>query len=110
MQDRECNEPQSYLGPAKSRRKLRWFCLIAGALVLALVLVRITQRHQAQARLETIRKAGFPASLDELNSWYAIVPWEENAALKFLEAADSKVDATAKLQQKLPVVGKIGKL
>jgi hypothetical protein len=35
-----------------------------------------------------------------------MVPFDENAALKFIEAADSKIDPPVKLQERLPIVGK----
>jgi len=81
-----------------------------GALALIFVFVRVSQQHRTQSYLDHIRKDGLPATLEEANSWYAMVPPDENAAIKFLEAADARIDAPPKLQAHLPVVGKVGTL
>src|SRR5262245_16405523 len=98
--------------PTFSRRhRRRWVLIIlVGALLLAFGCLRWTHRSRVEHDLDAIRKAGFPSTLDEVNSWYAIVPVEENAALKFLTAADAKLDPSARLQSRLPVVGKVGTL
>ena len=88
----------------RPRRKLRWFLSFVGLVVLAFVVLRFTQRSQTQSELAAIRQAGFPVTLEEVNSWYPLVLDEENAALIFLDATDRTIDAPAKSEY-LPVVG-----
>lgn len=110
MKDLDSAALPDAIGRTRPRRGFRRVLVIVGALALILALVRLTQRHKTQSYLESIRKEGLPATLDEANSWYAMVPFDENAALKFLEAADSKIDPPAKLQERLPIVGKVENL
>ncbi|MCI0539941.1 MAG: hypothetical protein L0Z50_32450, partial [Verrucomicrobiales bacterium] len=110
MKDLDSDAPPALLGNARPRRSMRWLFLILGVLMLSFISVRLAQRHKTQSYLERIRNEGLPSTLDEANSWYAMVPFDENAALKFLEAADLKIDAQPKLQKNLPVVGKANNL
>ena len=71
---------------------LPWWAFVAGAIVLLLLISSVAWslylaalRREVDAKLAEIRKAGYPATLDELNAWYAY-PESENAADVYQEA------------------------
>ncbi|MSU63321.1 MAG: hypothetical protein EXS31_13145 [Pedosphaera sp.] len=92
------------MSTATTRRRLPLGWLIIGGILL-LVVVRLIQSGSSRNEIETIRKSGYPTTLAELHEWYQDVPAEENAALKILEAANSKIDASDKALN-LPGIGK----
>jgi len=62
-------------------------CCIALIVVLALYATyRLTLYLMVQARLNEIRKQGYPATLAELDKWYPQPPPGENAADQYLDA------------------------
>jgi hypothetical protein len=78
--------------------------------VVALVLIalyaayRYTLHRIVQARLDEIRKQGYPVTLAELDKWYPQVPPGENAADVYLEAF-KHFAPNQKGDTNLPVVG-----
>ena len=98
------NETQYAATDARPRRRIWWFWVIASLLLLVFAGVHLIGRSRVESHLAAIRKAGFPASPEELNAWYSAVPPAENAAFGFIEAADLVEAPTAASQ--LPVVGK----
>jgi hypothetical protein len=90
--------------PGRTRRRL---LAIAAVVAVTFVLFRVSQQSRTRNYLDAIRKEGFPASLEELNAWYSLVPFEENAAMKFIAAGDAQVNPQADLLSRLPVIGKV---
>jgi hypothetical protein len=77
----------------KTSRHRRWwiFLLIAAVgLVGLFVLYRMRQTDRIEAKLDEIRRAGYPVTLEELNEWYPAPPPGEANAADVLLAAFSK--------------------
>lgn len=55
-------------------------------LVIAVLVVRNLVAPREDAQLATIRKAGYPVTLSELNAYYAAAPENQNAALVYQKA------------------------
>src|SRR5947209_16378784 len=73
--------------PVKWQRRINR--VFASASLLALSLFAIWRVHlglQINHQFDAIRKAGLPASPQELNRWYSNVPDTENAALVLTQA------------------------
>ena len=89
---------------------LPWWAFVAGAVVLLLLISSVAWslylaalNRQVDAKLDEIRKAGYPATLDELNAWYAY-PEGENAADVY-EQAFAALDTNYTKWNDLPVLG-----
>ena|ERR1017187_7880894 len=88
---------------AKTSRRLR------NALVVLLVLVglyatyRYTLHRMVEAKLDEIRKQGYPVTLAELDKWYPTPPPGENAADIYMQAFEHYVKN--KSDTNLPIVG-----
>jgi hypothetical protein len=73
----------------RKRRKVTFFRVV---LVLLLVagcafgVFRLRLRSKLDARIETIRAAGYPVTCEELDKWYSIPEGAENAALTITDA------------------------
>src|SRR6185436_18794345 len=88
-----------------SRR--RWIALGVVAIsmllvVLGCVLWRASLTRQNNGTIEALRRAGFPTSNAELNTWYAAVPADENAALLLTEAMQALRNAPPELNRNKP--------
>src|SRR4051794_21364772 len=59
---------------------------------IAFVGIKLASRSGLNRELEKIRAKGWPTNPKELDAWYAAVPAEENAGLKFLEAGGALVE------------------
>lgn len=81
-------------------------CGLCGLGVLTIVIAtdHVTSQNKIEARLDKIRKAGYPATSSELNEWHATLPDVENAALIYQEAIDLLVQAS-RSSPNLPVFG-----
>ena len=66
---------------------------IAGLILFGLAGFKIASESGLKREMEAIRAKGLPTNPRELDAWYARVPIEENAALKFLEARVEFVEA-----------------
>jgi len=65
---------------------------IAGLVVIGVVGFRVASKGGLQRELAEIRAKGLPTNPRELGQWYAAVPAEENAGVKFLAAHDVYVE------------------
>ena len=72
------------------KRVLRIVFLGVSVVVLlcvgAFVFYRLTLQRKIAGCLKSIRKAGYPVTLVELNRWYPEVPPDENAAIIYTNA------------------------
>lgn len=64
---------------------------LAGLILLGAVGLKVAITTGLQRELQAIRAKGLPTNPEELDHFYAAVPMEENAALKFLEAHEHYV-------------------
>src|SRR5688572_7301144 len=81
---------------ASPRRKWRRWALAAGFVALLIGLVIGFRAHTKRAferKVQGIRERGYPTSPQEVHTWYAAVPPEENAALGISKAYDFYVEA-----------------
>jgi hypothetical protein len=86
-----------------SKRTRRWY--IALIIVLGLyVAYRCTLHLMVQAKLDEIRKQGYPVTLAELDKWYPQPPPGENAADTYLKAF-ALFSSKQASDTNLPIVG-----
>jgi hypothetical protein len=78
--------------------------LIAGA--GAFVYYRLTLKSRLQARIDTIRDAGYPVTCAELDKWYKIPSNVENAAYTIIDALSYYKRWDKEKSKSLPVVGR----
>src|SRR5258708_40240407 len=71
---------------AKAFRRMRTALIIVFILAALYATYRYTLHRMVEAKLNEIRKAGYPVTLAELDKWYPQVPAGENAADVYLEA------------------------
>jgi len=95
----------------KDLRALIIWVVIAGAVllpVIALVAYRMYLAAAVEERLQAIRDAGYPATMEELAAWAPEVPEAENAASVYLKAFAAYRSAGDKvfsdLMKKVPLV------
>ncbi len=74
--------------------------------VCAFVVFRLSVRSKLRARIETIRAAGYPVTLAELNEWYTIPEDAENAADTLIEAFLCYYEWNRTELESLPVAGR----
>ena len=87
--------------------------LIFPAIVVLLILLPVllyvgyvwNLRRQVAGRLNAIRAAGYPVTLQELDAWY-VEPPGENAADYYLEAVQRISGVTDEQRETLPILGK----
>jgi len=81
-------------GHRHSRRLIQWW-LIAVSLLLLSVAAVVSFRSYVASRVDeelaSIRAAGHPVTLEELDRWYAVAPGVPNAADAYAEAFESIV-------------------
>ncbi|UCD49970.1 MAG: hypothetical protein JSW27_20875 [Phycisphaerales bacterium] len=66
-----------------TKRKFRFWhviAIVALALITAFVIFRLAGRAKLNGRFESMRAAGYPVTLTELDAWYEMPPYGENAA------------------------------
>jgi hypothetical protein len=84
------------------RRHWTWMLLILLLLpVGADQVYRLFSHSRARAEVDALRKEGYPVGLMELQNWPGVVPDQQNAAIRILEAADSLAlapDALARIK------------
>ena len=74
---------------SKRERKIRFWHIavtILGVLIVAFAVFRLVMRAGVDGRIEAIHKAGYPVTLAELDEWYALPPFAENAADRITRA------------------------
>jgi hypothetical protein len=75
--------------PVLRRHRLRRHRLrllgVAAALVVGVLLLWAFRTHGPDPRIEAIHKKGYPATLAELDAWYAPVPEATNLALVYMK-------------------------
>lgn len=99
------HSPSSLDSAPTPRKVRRVLLLVLVAFLAGFFLFRIRQGKGANHRLDAIRKAGFPASLRELDALYAPVPVNENAAA-ILTEAHSQTAAPVD-SKSLPIIGEV---
>ncbi len=80
-------------GAMGRKRRIRWWHIpvfILCALVVAFAIFRIVVRAKINNRLDAVRAAGYPVTCEELDDWYAIAPFADNAA-EYITAAVSRM-------------------
>src|SRR5258708_25304175 len=90
---------------AKAFRRMRTALIIVFILAALYAAYRYTLHRMVEAKLDEIRKQGYPVTLAELDKWYPQVPSGENAANVYLQAFKLFVDVDKKKGELLPVVG-----
>ena len=85
-----------------TKRKLKFWhvaLVVLIILVISFIAFRLSVRAKLQGRIEALRAAGYPVTLTELDAWYEMPPYGENAAeyittaishLKIPSAADAE--------------------
>lgn len=94
---------------AAKQRTPRWIIILCIAIVAVpvfYILYHNALDNRVKAKLDAIRKAGYPATLEELNDWYVEPPRGENAAEVFLDAFSQYVEPGEKRDQ-LPFFSKL---
>ncbi|MBN2132293.1 MAG: hypothetical protein JW741_22520 [Sedimentisphaerales bacterium] len=74
---------------SRRERKIRFWhvaVVILGVLIVAFVVFRLVMRAGVDGRIKAMHEAGYPATLTELNEWYALPPFAENAADRITRA------------------------
>lgn len=74
---------------SRKKRKIRFWhiaVMILGVLIVSFAVFRVVMRSGVDGRIEAIRKAGYPITLTELNEWYVLPPFAENAADRITRA------------------------
>src|SRR5215204_5451141 len=66
--------------------------VLAGLVVIGAVGFRVGSKGGLERELAEIRAKGLPTNPTELDKWYAAVPADENAGVKFLAAHDVYVE------------------
>ncbi len=89
--------------PKKKRRGLWWKIPLTGlvVLLLAFAIFRFAVYQRVQTRLNAIRDAGYPITLEELDAWYAY-PDGPNAADVYQKAFDAYV-GDEEIEETLPI-------
>ncbi|MCK4850026.1 MAG: hypothetical protein KAT11_01685 [Phycisphaerae bacterium] len=93
---------------AAKQRTPRWIIILCIAIVAVpvfYILYHNALDNRVKAKLDAIRKAGYPATLEELNDWYVEPPPGENAAEVFLDAFSQYVEPGDK-RDELPFFSK----
>jgi len=70
-------------GERSSKHRIRFWHIavfILGALIVAFAVFRIVVRAKVNSRLDAVRTAGYPVTCEELDAWYTIPAFAENAA------------------------------
>jgi hypothetical protein len=89
---------------AKAYRRLRTALVVVLVLAAFYVTYRYTLHRMVEAKLDEIRKQGYPVTLAELDKWYPQPPPGQNAADVYLEAFKLFAPKLAS-DTNLPVVG-----
>lgn len=77
---------RSWRGALATSRRLRNALVVLLVLVALYAAYRYTLHRMVEAKLDEIRKQGYPATLAELDKWYPTPPRGENVADVYLEA------------------------
>jgi hypothetical protein len=89
------------LTPRPKRRRMRRILKVVFVLVALYAGYRYTLHRMVEAKLDEIRKQGYPVTLAELDKWYPQVPKEKNADTFFEQASlsytMSEIDRLKKL-------------
>ena len=96
------------LPPERRRRWFAWPLILLATVVLlggAYTIYRLRLRAHFNSMLDDIRKAGYPATLEELDKWYEAVPDDENAAVVLQIAFSNIVEPTPQQSETLPIIG-----
>ena len=74
--------------PKLHKAMLLFYCVCGLLLLMAfgLMIFRMVLNNELKDKLNKIRAAGYPATLEELNDYYPAVPDDENAALLYEKA------------------------
>ena len=92
----------------KRRRKVRIsYVLMVLLLVIAVgfVIFRFRAKSNLQSKIDAIRAAGYPVTGEELNAWYTIPEFSENAANTIIEAFSHYYEWDKQYLKDLPVMG-----
>ncbi len=92
----------------RKRRRVTVFRVITALLLAACCsfsVFRLNLRSKLNARIETIRAAGYPVTCAELDKWYSIPPDIENAAHTIEDAFSFYKTWDRKKSRSLPLVG-----
>ncbi|MBW8038963.1 MAG: hypothetical protein FVQ85_03070 [Planctomycetes bacterium] len=92
----------------KRRRKLKVsYIIIVLLLIIAAgyLLFRFNLKSNLQSKLDAIRAAGYPATCAELDTWYTIPEFSENAADTIIEAFSYYYEWDKKYLKDLPIAG-----
>ena len=84
---------------------LRRVVFTCAALSVAVASADESVEKQIEAKLDEIRKAGYPVTLEELDKWYALPSFGPNAADTFVDAFSRIVEVELPDRPFLPFVG-----
>ncbi len=73
----------------RNKRRIPLSYIPIGLLIIllaAFIFYRVNSRSRLEAKLDEIRAAGYPATLEELDKWYSIPDGVPNAADVILDA------------------------
>lgn len=91
--------------PRKKRRWLRIVLAVFLVLVVAYAAYRYTLHRMVEAKLDEIRKQGYPVTLEELDDFYERSRPSENAANLYVEAFALLQSPNSETKKKLPIIG-----
>jgi len=93
---------------SKKERKIRFWhvaVMILGVLIVAFAVFRVVMRTGVDGRIEAIHEAGYPATLSELDAWYALPPFAENAADRITQAFAYLQLPQGQARENVPLLG-----
>ncbi len=76
------------------------------ACIAAFAIFRFSVKSKLKTRIESIRAAGYPVTVEELDKWYSIPEDAENAAYIIMDAFSYYQDWDKDVMESLPLVGK----
>ncbi len=84
---------RSYPWQRRQRKMVLFIVIFFVALPAALISVRKYQDVQFQKQLQALRRAGFPATVPELGTYYPAPPAEQNAAELYQQSFEAKASS-----------------
>jgi len=90
------------------RRKIRFWHVavtVLCSLIIGFGVFRVVMRTGVDGRIEAIHEAGYPATLSELDEWYTLPPFAENAADRITQAFAYLQLPQGQARENVPLLG-----
>jgi len=80
--------------------------MVLGVLIVGFAVFRVVMRAGVDDRIEAMHEAGYPVTLSELDAWYALPPFAENAADRIMQALASLQLPAKQDMEDIPLLGR----